>query len=78
MNKLWQRQMHFLGLGIAVLLLVISCQATPRVESSPPAATPAATPVAQAAATPIQLPPLPYDYAALEPHIAIGIQPDLS
>ena len=72
MKKILQRQMHFLFLGLTFLLLLISCQATPQVqvESSPTAATPAATiPVAQGTATPAQLPPLPYDYAALEPHI---------
>lgn len=69
MKKFLQRQIHFLALGMALFVLLISCQATPQAESSPPAATPTATPVAQATGTPAQLPPLPYDYAALEPHI---------
>jgi Fe-Mn family superoxide dismutase len=69
MKKFLKRQMRFLWLGMACLLLLISCQATPQAESSPIAATPAATPVAQTTAIPVQLPPLPYDYAALEPHI---------
>jgi Fe-Mn family superoxide dismutase len=69
MKKFLQRQMHFLGLGMALFVLLISCQATQQAETSSTAATPTATSVAQAPATPIQLPALPYDYAALEPHI---------
>jgi len=65
MKKFLKRQMQFVWLGMACLLLLISCQATPQAESSPIAATP----VAQTTAIPVQLPPLPYDYAALEPHI---------
>lgn len=69
MKKFLQRQMHFLGLGMALFVLLISCQATQQAETSSTAATPTATSVAKAPATPIQLPALPYDYAALEPHI---------
>ncbi|HEY9820569.1 MAG TPA: superoxide dismutase [Candidatus Sericytochromatia bacterium] len=70
MKKVLQRQIRFLFLGMAFLFLLISCQATPQVQSSPTAVTPTATTlVAQGTATPAQLPPLPYDYAALEPHI---------
>lgn len=43
MKKVLQRQMHFLLLGLTFLLLLISCQATPQVESSPTATTPTAT-----------------------------------
>jgi Fe-Mn family superoxide dismutase len=68
-KKFLQQQMHFLGLGMALFVLLIACQATPQAESSPTAATPTATPVTQAIAVPAQLPLLPYDYAALEPHI---------
>lgn len=44
MKKVLQRQMHFLLLGLTFLLLLISCQATPQVESSPTATTPVAAP----------------------------------
>ncbi len=70
LNKIMRQQMYSLLMGITFLLLLVSCQTAPRVESSPTAATPtAATTVAQNTTTPAQLPPLPYDYAALEPHI---------
>lgn len=69
-NKILRRQMHSLLIGITFLLLLVSCQTAPQVNSSPTAATPTGTmTVAQNTATPAQLPPLPYDYAALEPHI---------
>lgn len=65
MKKIFQRQLQFLFLGIAFLMLIIACQQAPQADSTP---TPT-TPVAQTSAKSVQLSPLPYDYAALEPHI---------
>lgn len=67
MKNFFQRPMRFLLLGMAFLLLLISCQAPPQVTPSPPVAV--TIPEAEQTQTPAQLPPLPYDYAALEPHI---------
>jgi Fe-Mn family superoxide dismutase len=67
MKKLWQRKIQVLVLGIAFLMLIIACQEAPQADSSPTPAT--GTPVAQTNTKSVQLPPLPYDYAALEPHI---------
>lgn len=70
LNKILRQPMHFLLLGLTFLLLLVSCQTAPQVNSSPTATTPTGTTtVAQNTGTPAQLPPLPYDYAALEPHI---------
>lgn len=77
MKRILQRKIRFLLVGLAFVALLISCQATQQVEPSPTAAAPTATaptaptPIAQGdtTATPAQLPPLPYDYAALEPNI---------
>lgn len=69
MKKIKQ-PIHFLVLIITLLMLLISCQTTPQVESSPTTTTPTTTTTrAGLSAAPAQLPPLPYDYAALEPHI---------
>lgn len=65
MRKVLRQRMSFLLLGIAFLLLIISCQRTPQVETSPTTATREA----ELSAATAQLPPLPYDYAALEPNI---------
>ncbi|MBW4648468.1 MAG: superoxide dismutase [Kastovskya adunca ATA6-11-RM4] len=65
MKKIFRLPIRLLFLGIAALVLLISCQGVPQAETTPKATTP----VAQQTALPAQLPPLPYDYAALEPHI---------
>lgn len=66
MKNVLQRPIRFLLFGITLLLLLVSCQRTPQAERSPTVATPTG---AGLSASPAQLPPLPYDYAALEPHI---------
>ena len=69
MKKFCQRQIHFLWLGIVLLVLIIACQQAPQAENSPTPSPTATTPVAQTNSKQIKLPPLPYDYAALEPYI---------
>ncbi|MFB2876785.1 superoxide dismutase [Floridanema aerugineum] len=65
MKRFFPHQLQILFLGIAFLMLIVACQQAPQADSSP---TPG-TPVAQTSAKSVQLAPLPYDYAALEPHI---------
>ncbi len=69
--KLQPLQLFLAGLMFVVLL--ISCQATPQAQVSP-TSTPTTTtnPTSstnELSVSPAALPPLPYDYAALEPHI---------
>nr|WP_315870983.1 superoxide dismutase [Trichocoleus desertorum] len=74
MQKFLQK-IRFIALGLVFLALAIACQPAVRVEPSqvgdtaiaPTASAPTSNP--SPAATSLQLPPLPYDYAALEPHI---------
>lgn len=76
MKQTLRRRIGFIWAGIIALGL-IACQATPQaqapatspnspVESPSPSATTTRT---ELSAAPAQLPPLPYDYGALEPHI---------
>lgn len=53
--------------GAALMLLLISCQATPQAQTTPPTAQPTAvaSPSSELSAYPAQLPPLPYEYSAL-------------
>ncbi|HEY9850998.1 MAG TPA: superoxide dismutase [Leptolyngbyaceae cyanobacterium] len=68
MKKIFSLAIRFLWLGITLIVLIVACQQAPQAESSP--ATTVSNPIAQTtSAASIQLPPLPYDYAALEPHI---------
>jgi Fe-Mn family superoxide dismutase len=69
--KIFLRQpIRFLMAGVALLLLLVSCQATPQAQTTSPATQPAAA-VAVArregelSAYPALLPPLPYEYGAL-------------
>ena len=56
--------------GMSALLLLLACQGVPQAQTSQPAGRPAqVSPIAypgRLLATPAELPPLPYDYAALE------------
>ena len=72
MKKFLRRPLQFLMAGAATLLLLIACQSTPQVQStsqaqSSPTVQPTAiaSPGGELSAYPAQLPPLPYDYAAL-------------
>lgn len=79
-QQLLQRPIHFL-LASLVAIVLISCQQTvSQAPSSPtetpnpellesPLPSPAVTPGTGLSASPAELPPLPYDYAALEPYI---------
>jgi Fe-Mn family superoxide dismutase len=77
MLKFLQQQIGYFLMGITLFILLFSCQPIPQAESQPPTATPTATPAAtpfppvsspnaELSASPAQLPPLPYDYDALE------------
>lgn len=75
--KQFFRLFSLLLLGVTVLILLVACQApsssppsaSPKTELSQAQASPAASPNAELIATPAELPPLPYDYGALEPYI---------
>lgn len=81
MRKLTRRLILFLAGCVAVVL--VACQAIPQVQaqalvpnsptgferSKQPAPHPADSPVTEPSAPAVELPPLPYDYAALEPYI---------
>lgn len=75
------RPVSFLVLNIALVMLLMSCQVLPQLEKS---LSPETSPIADLAQTspaptttpganfniiPVQLPPLTYDYGALEPYI---------
>lgn len=79
MKRSSRRPIFFLLAGILALVLV-ACQTTPQAQapspSSPnpellesPLPSPATTPDTELSGFPAELPPLPYDYAALEPYI---------
>lgn len=74
MKKLLQWPMRFLVAGATLLLLLVSCQQSPQVASSPaiPPAIPVASPTGELPAYPAQLPPLAYAYEAL----ATAIDPE--
>lgn len=76
MRRFFQPFRFFL-IGISVLFLLLSCQ-TSSTQSQPSlnselaevqSTLPVASPDAELSAVPAQLPPLPYEYAALEPYI---------
>lgn len=81
MRKTLQQQVTSLMLGIAFLISLVSCQTLPQLGQSPAASaspsaelaqaesSPTATPSTDFNTIPVQLPPLPYDYGALEPYI---------
>ena len=76
MKKFLQQQMSYFLIGITLFTLLFSCQPTPQAESQSPTITPTtpaatqfppvASPNAELSASPAQLPPLTYDYDALE------------
>lgn len=79
MKKILQQQVTALVLGVAFLILLVSCQ-IPQLGQAPTASASPSAESAQAQASPTaagtdfntipaQLPPLPYDYGALEPFI---------
>lgn len=66
-----RRQFKFLLVGMATLFLLVACQGVPQAQTPDPAQTqaqavPVASPDGELGATPAELPPLPYDYSALE------------
>ncbi|XHX76355.1 MAG: superoxide dismutase [Stenomitos frigidus ULC029] len=66
MKKLLRRPIRFLMAGVALFLLLLSCQATPQAQTFPSAQPSAvALPTNELSAYPAQLPPLPYAYGAL-------------
>lgn len=70
--KRFLKQAKFVLIVISFLILLISCQvsALPTAEIiQAQSAVPVASPNAELSATPAMLPPLPYDYGALEPYI---------
>ncbi|NJO39398.1 MAG: superoxide dismutase [Cyanobacteria bacterium CRU_2_1] len=67
MRKSLQQQISFfLVTGIAFLIFLVSCQEMPQAQQSPSATPPSQT---DPTIVPVQLPPLPYNYDALEPYI---------
>lgn len=67
MKKFLRQPIRFLMAGVALLLLLVSCQGTPQAQTTSPATQPAAValPEGELSAYPAQLPPLPYAYGAL-------------
>lgn len=67
MRKFLRQPIQLVLAGVTLLLLLISCQATPQAQSPSPTTQPAAvaSPGGELSAYPAQLPPLPYDYGAL-------------
>lgn len=74
------QQFNYLVFGVIFLILLVSCQTLPQLGNSSPEpspnlevaqaqSSPAASPSADPNLIPAQLPPLPYDYGALEPYI---------
>ncbi|HEY9736532.1 MAG TPA: superoxide dismutase, partial [Trichocoleus sp.] len=69
--KFVRRQFRFLLVGMATLFLLVACQGAPQAQMPGSAQTqaqavPVASPDGELGATPAELPPLPYDYSALE------------
>jgi superoxide dismutase, Fe-Mn family len=80
MRHFLQRPIHFLLAGLVAIVLISCQQVVSQAPSSPtetsnpellesPLPSPAVTPGTELSAFPAELPPLPYDYAALEPYI---------
>lgn len=67
MKKFLRRPFRFLLSGFALLVLLVSCQASPQAQTSSPTQQPAevTSPGGELSAYPAQLPPLPYEYGAL-------------
>ena len=71
MKNFLRQPIRFLMAGVALLLLLVSCQGMPQAQATSPAATQsaavkvAALPEGELRAYPAQLPPLPYEYGAL-------------
>lgn len=69
--KFLRQQFRFLLVGLASLCLLMACQGIPQAQMSGASTpqsqmVPVASPDGELAATPAELPPLPYDYGALE------------
>lgn len=67
MKKFFRQPLSLFLAGITLLILLITQSTT--AQAALPASSVAQSSIAQLSASPAELPPLPYDYAALEPYV---------